>query len=88
MATARRLPVPAQGGGAGAMTMWFWRRRAIWPEKSRDRARWIIRHADLTIRKLEEGARYLLIANGAVLVAIIGAIGGTWKEPQIGRCRA
>jgi hypothetical protein len=61
------------------------RRGEVWPLKSRLRARQQLSHADLTVRRLEEGVRYLLLANGAVLVASIGAFGGVWKQAELQR---
>lgn len=63
--------------------MWFRRHRAPWPEKSLKRARSVLRDTDFLVRFIEEGTRYLLIANGAVLIATINGIGNAWQHPAL-----
>src|SRR4051794_10758928 len=62
--------------------MWLRRRRAIWPEKSRNRAQTFLIDT-IFIRFVEEGTQYLLIANGAVLIATISGIGNAWQYPAL-----
>jgi hypothetical protein len=61
--------------------MWF--HRAPWPEKSLKRARTVLRDTDFLVRFVEEGTRYLLIANGAVLIATINGIGSAWQHTAL-----
>ena len=34
-------------------------------------------------RKVDEGTRYLLVANGAALAASISGIGEAWRDPEL-----
>ena len=63
--------------------MWFRRHRAPWPEKSLKRARSVLRDTGFLVRFIEEGTRYLLIANGAVLIATINGIGSAWQHTAL-----
>ena len=63
----------------------FWRHWGKLPPNPKlvERVQRSAQDADYLARKIEEGAKYLLVANGAVLVATISGIGEAWKEPAL-----
>jgi len=61
----------------------FWRNWGKWPPKQSELARGAADGADRLARMIDEGTRYLLVGNGALLFATISGIGGVWKEPEL-----
>ncbi len=63
--------------------MRLWGKSTIWSTDDRKFARRLVRDADYLALKIGEGTRYLLVANGAALVAIISGIGGAWSNLEL-----
>ena len=63
--------------------MRLWGKSTIWSTDDHTLARRLVRDADYLALKIGEGTRYLLVANGAALVAIISGVGGAWSNLEL-----
>ncbi len=70
----------AQGGVAGSMKSQVWRSRA---KRRSDRFAQPSKPLPGAVSFAAEGAKYLMIANGAPLIASIGGIGQAWQIPEL-----